>query len=99
MINNTGLEDVIGEIIDRKIKAAFKEKNYEASYDGIVDSVDEAENNNDPYSQRAEIIIPGYNAGVYLRNLSGELLSVGDHVKIYARENNLSNGYIGIKCN
>ncbi len=93
------LEDIMEEIIDRKIRAVLKEKNYETPYDGVIDAIDEPDNNSDPYAQRAAVIVPGYETSVYLRNLSGELLSANDHVKIYTAGNNLSNGYIGIKCN
>ena len=92
-------ETMLNEIIDRKVKSILKGKNYEVPYDGYVESVVEDEENANPYSQYAYIIVAGYeNITLYLKNLTGEMLSVGDRVKIYTSDGNLSNGYIGIKC-
>ena len=96
---NKELENMLNEIIDKRIKLILKDKNYEVPYDGRVDSIEESDDNTDPYSQFANVIVVGYDTGVYLRNLTGELLAVDDRVRIYASNGNLANGYIGIKCN
>lgn len=99
MYSNQALEEMLKEIIDKRIKSAFKDRGIEIPYDGQVQSVEEESENTDPYAQYVNVLVVGYNMVVRLRNLSGELLSQGDRVRIYTNNGNLSNGYIGIKCN
>ena len=99
MYGNEELELIINEIVDKKVKAILKEKNYETPYNCKVVIVEENDDNTDPYSQYAVVRVIGYNTSVRLRNLSGELLVEGDNVRAYANSSNLSNGYIGVKYN
>ena len=99
MYNSESLEEMLNEIIDRRIKNVLKQQGFEAPYEGEILSVNEAEGNIDPYSQYVDVSVVGYDVVVSLRNLTGELLYVNDRVRIYANNNNLSNGYVGIKCN
>lgn len=93
------IENVLNELIEKRIKAILKQKGVETPYEGRVDSVEEETENTDPYAQYADVSIVGYNVVVRLRNLSGELLVPGNRVRVYTSNANLSNGYIGIKCN
>ena len=99
MYSDQALEAMFNEIIDRRIKAILKQKGFETPYEGRVDSVEEETENTDPYAQYADVSIVGYDVVVRLRNLSGELLVPGNRVRVYTNNANLSNGYIGIKCN
>ena len=99
MYSDQALEAMFSEIIDRRIKSILKDKGFETPYEGRVESIEQPEENIDPYAQYVDVFIVGYDTTVQLRNLSGELLGVGDRVRVYANNSNLSNGYIGIKCN
>lgn len=107
MYSNQALEEILKEVIDRRIKSILKDKGFETPYEGRVDSVEDVNGNidtdgttiTDPYTQYANVFVVGYDVTVKLRNLSGELLVSGDRVRIYTTNSNLANGYVGIKCN
>lgn len=99
MYNSESLESMLNEIIDRRVKNILKQKGYEVPYEGVVRSITQAEENTDSYTQSVEVFVVGYDVTVQLRNLSGEMLTEGDRVRIYTSSGNLANGYIGIKCN
>lgn len=99
MYGDQALEKMLNEIIDRRVKSILKDKGFETPYEGRVESIEQPEENTDPYTQYVDVFIVGYDTTVQLRNLSGELLIVGDRVRVYANNANLSNGYVGIKCN
>ena len=99
MYNSESLEYMLNEIIDKRVKAILKQKGYEAPYIGEVLNIEQADENTDPYAQYVSVFVVGYDVEVRLRNLSGEILSEGDRVKIYTSNGNLANGYVGIKCN
>lgn len=98
MYSNQALEEMLNEIIDKKVKNILKGKGLETPYEGRVEYVSQTEGNTDPYAQNADVNIIGYNTTVRLRNLSGEMLYQGNRVRVYATNSNLANGYIGIKC-
>jgi hypothetical protein len=99
MYNSEHLESILSEIIDKRVKRILKDKGYETPYEGRVLAIEQSDDNSDPYAQYAEVDVIGYDTTVYLRNITGELLVRNDKVRIYANNGNLSNGYIGIKCN
>lgn len=90
------LKLAIQDTIKKTIKELFNGYGIEKMYDCTVVSADETQ---DPYTQNVAVTIAGDTSIIDgLRNLSGEILSIGDHVRVYAARGNISNGYIGVKC-
>jgi len=95
-----GFKKIISDLAVEEFKNLMNKYGIETVYDCEVTSayfkVAEASG---AYDQYVSVKIPGNNSVIDgVRNLSGELLEVGNYVRLYAPRNNMSNGYIGVKC-
>ena len=82
------LIDVIYQRIEQKFAKQLNTSNVEYAYSGIVLSAD-----NDAGTANVDI---GLSTTGNIPNLSGELLSAGDTVKVFADRTNMVGAYIGV---
>lgn len=76
------------DIAEKAIKKYIKKNNLEKPYDGKVTVANE---------DGTFGVDLGFVSLSSLKNMSGEELSVGDSVTVYARGGNISNAYVGLK--
>ena len=93
------LSELIEFLSEEITKRVINKYGIETMYDCIVCNVSEAAENSDPYRQIISVQMDEDGDAINgLRNLSGEMLDVGDHVRIYAPRDKISNGYVGVLC-
>lgn len=89
----------IEKMITRKIYEVLDEMGIEASdYGDIIELVDVEKDTDGNITKVNSANVRVLGQDVYeIPNKTGEILNVGDNVKVYGSRKNLSNRYIGIK--
>ena len=96
------LENLIEKLVEKKVLSILDNLGVEATDYAIVSSIDSVEYDETETDViksvlKASVILPN---GDEIRNMingSGEILQIGDKVKIYGSRSNISNRYIGMR--
>lgn len=91
---------LIEKLIEKKVYEILNNIGVEAVSSGVITSLDKTKSDTDGKITsvvRASVKLPNGELVSNIFNASGEILSVGDNVKIYGSRTNMSNRYIGIK--
>lgn len=99
-INSTLLDELV-DIIYQRVEEKFSKQlnlaNVEFSYEGVVrNPVNTQDGNGNTITTSADVEL-AFNTLTALPNLSGNILSNGDKVKIFYNKSNMSGAYIGRK--
>lgn len=94
------LTTLLEKLVEKKVYEILNKFGVESTSLGVIDSLDkiatDAEGNITAI-ERASVRLANGEVVSNLFNASGEILSVGDNVKIYGSRTNMSNRFIGIK--
>ena len=91
---------LIEKVVENKVYQILNNLGIESVSSGKIVSLDKTRNDaggNITEVVRASVKLPSGEIVSNLLNASGEILFVGDNVKIYGSRTNISNRYIGIK--
>lgn len=94
------LLSLIEKVVENKVYQILNNLGIESSSYGVVSDIEEVLTNAEGdiiRVVRASIVLPDGEKVENLYNASGEVLAIGDKVKIYGSRTNMSNRYIGIK--
>lgn len=89
----------LDKIIEKKIYEILDQRGVEYSDYGTVSAITESETDdagNITAVKRADVLVDGSTVAGLL-NKTGDILEVGDNVKVYGSRSNLANRYIGLK--
>lgn len=102
-MNEMDYEQLVGllnKLIENKVYDILNNLGVETTSFGKIVALDKTKSDTDGVVTavtRASVELPDGNVVSNLLNASGEVLSIGDNVKIYGSRTNMSNRYIGIK--
>lgn len=94
------LKLLIERLVENKVYDIINNLGVESVSSGKVVAIDSTQTDADGVTSeviRASVELADGNIIPNLFNASGEILAIGDNVKIYGSRTNLSNRYIGIK--
>lgn len=94
------LKSLIEKLIENKVYDILKSLGIETSSSGIVSAINVAntdDSGNILQTVRASVTLPSGEVISNLYNATGEILNIGDNVKIYGSKTDMSNRYIGVK--
>lgn len=96
-INYEQLYELINNLVEKKVNSMLQNYGVESSSFGVVDSIIKINNDANSSVLRASVKLPDGTIVENLYNATGQQLKVGDMVKIYGSESNISNRFIGTK--
>lgn len=91
---------MVEKIVEKKVYEILDKLGIESSDYGEIDWVSDYTTNDEGETEsviRASVMLPSGERVDDLYNASGEILEVGDRVKIFGSRTNMSNRYIGMK--
>ncbi len=100
IIDYEQLTNLIEKLVEKKVCKILNNYGVEASSFGKVISLDKTNSDTDGNIQqviRASVELPDGSIINNLYNASDQILRMGDNVKIYGSQSDMSNRYIGIK--
>lgn len=94
------LKLLIEKLIEKKVYDILNSLGIETSSSGVVSAIDIVQTDdggNISQVTRASVALPSGEIISNLYNATGEILCIGDNVKIYGSKTDMSNRYIGVK--
>lgn len=100
-IDKALLDELIDEIykrIEQKFAKQLNTANVEYAFNGIVTAINPSELPEGATPDTITAIVDiGSSTTSYIPNRSGEIIAVGDTVKVYSDRSNMVGAYIGVK--